>query len=923
MKRILFLLLLTVSVYGQNPSRFAKIQITGNTNSGTATKVNVQEANGEVNTQTINTGFNKNIGLGGSDVVGANTLLNQYSTTPIDWTATAFNSGQVVFYGGKQWIAKMATVAGDVPAVSSKWEEITFESLANKTITVDAIPTDGSDNAVSSNGVFDALATKAPISSAHNPVTLGTANGLSLSTQQLSLGLASSGVTGALSGTDWNTFNGKVGGTGTNNFLTKWSSTNTVNASGAWRETSNRLANASDNGSSDFQVTGQIDLKSKNTQGDGGQLGAELLTTGTGDASWTGTSFATGYTHSTGSVTTLTSALAPVINNLYQVAYTVTGRTAGSFTIAFGGATTAGITSSSAVGHRASTTGTLVITPTSDFNGTIVLSIKQITAGTASFVFRDNGGTIRSELRILGFNNTANGVSALQNNTTGTYNTASGVSALQYNTTGSFNTASGVTVLQNNTTGSFNTASGVTVLQNNTTGGNNTANGVNVLQYNTTGGNNTANGVNVLQYNTTGSNNTANGVNALLNNTTGSNNTASGISAGRFISNGATSLTVANNSTFLGANTKALSDNSTNETVVGYNAIGDGNNTVSIGSTSVVSSRLRGRLLQGVVVDNLVDSGQFSGNVLATGFKTTSGTASQFLKANGSVDSNTYLTSASLPTVDQSIIDGSTNAVSGNAVFDGLATKFPTPTGLTTNYLPKWSGSGFGNSGISDNGSNVKLLLPTETPYERDIYFGDRNSGAYGIGIYFNEASKELRIYNGLGGVDFIKINRDNKSIAINPIIGNTLFGKTNDAGDGLVQVNGNITASPAVSPNQVPTWGQVQAVAGTSGTFTVAGIQNATYMLVGKILTIYLSASFTGVSGGFIQGSTFTLPNGYISADFLEGRFVGNGSCFNGTSAPLTAWAEEMSNTSLRYNISGTGAVNHKSFITISLRIQ
>ena len=185
------------------------LKIVGNTTSTTATKVNVQENDGAVNTQTINTGFNKNIGLGGSDIVGANTLLNQYSTTPVDWTATAFNSGQVVFYGGKQWIAKMATVAGDVPAVSSKWEEITFEALANKTVIVDAIPTGGSNNAVSSNGVFDALATKAPISSVHNPVTLGTANGLSLSTQQLSLGLASSGVTGALSGTDWNNFNNK------------------------------------------------------------------------------------------------------------------------------------------------------------------------------------------------------------------------------------------------------------------------------------------------------------------------------------------------------------------------------------------------------------------------------------------------------------------------------------------------------------------------------------------------------------------------------------------------------------------------------------------------------------------------------------------------------------------------------------------
>ena len=104
-----------------------------------------------------NTAFNKNFGLNTGDIVGATTLLNQYSTTPVDWTATAFNSGQVVFYGGKQWIAKMATVAGDVPAVSSKWEEITFEALANKTVTVDQTIIDGSTNAVSGNAVFDGL----------------------------------------------------------------------------------------------------------------------------------------------------------------------------------------------------------------------------------------------------------------------------------------------------------------------------------------------------------------------------------------------------------------------------------------------------------------------------------------------------------------------------------------------------------------------------------------------------------------------------------------------------------------------------------------------------------------------------------------------------------------------------------------------
>jgi len=45
-------------------------------------------------------------------------------------------------------------------------------------------------------------------------------------------------------------------------------------------------------------------------------------------------------------------------------------------------------------------------------------------------------------------------------------------------------------------------------------------------------------------------------------------------------------------------------------------------------------------------------------------------------------------------------------------VTNGLVGKFNTPTGLTTNYLPKWNGSGFGNSQIFDNGTNVNIGNP-------------------------------------------------------------------------------------------------------------------------------------------------------------------------------------------------------------------
>jgi hypothetical protein len=82
----------------------------------------------------------------------------------------------------------------------------------------------------------------------HNAVTLGTANGLSLSTQVLSLALASGSTTGALSSTDWTTFNNKqsaltnpVTGTGTTNYLPKFTGTSTIGNSNLINDASGNL----------------------------------------------------------------------------------------------------------------------------------------------------------------------------------------------------------------------------------------------------------------------------------------------------------------------------------------------------------------------------------------------------------------------------------------------------------------------------------------------------------------------------------------------------------------------------------------------------------------------------------------------------------------------------------------------------------
>ena len=137
-----------------------------------------------------------------------------------------------------------------------------------------------------------------------------------------------------------------------------------------------------------------------------------------------------------------------------------------------------------------------------------------------------------------GSSNTATGSRALQDNTSGLFNTATGYLSLLSNTSGLFNTATGAHALQSNTTGMFNTAIGVASLISNTSGGDNTAVGHAALPDNTVGWGNTAIGVAALRYNTTASQNTAVGVSALSGNLTGGRNTAVGAGALEFNTSG-------------------------------------------------------------------------------------------------------------------------------------------------------------------------------------------------------------------------------------------------------------------------------------------------------------------------------------------------------------------------------------------------
>ena len=341
-----------------------------------------------------------------------------------------------------------------------------------------------------------------------------------------------------------------------------------------------------------FQNKAAVTISTLTSRGttltDAPTLGTELLTGGLWTSTgWTGNN-TTGWVNEAGNTTALSSSVAAFIGTTYQIVYTVT-RTAGSVTIAFGGQSQAGIVNTGTFGPTATSGGTLVITPTNDFIGSVIISIKAITAvSTAVVTGVDSNGVVRYEERVssalnnvflglsagayntTGAYNSAIGVYALYGNTTGTNNVAVGQSALQINTTGNSNSAIGVYALYSNKTGNYNTASGAYALQINTTGNSNTASGAYALWSNTTGAYNTASGVDALFNNTTGNNNTASGLNALYSNTTGNYNTCLGASSG-------SAVTIGSNNVILGSYTGSSSPIS----AIGSNYVvlsgGDGN----------------------------------------------------------------------------------------------------------------------------------------------------------------------------------------------------------------------------------------------------------------------------------------------------------------------------------------------------------
>jgi len=324
------------------------------------------------------------------------------------------------------------------------------------------------------------------------------------------------------------------------------------------------------------------------TQTDSPQLGSELLTSlVTVPTGWTGTSFSTGYTHTSGTaVIQDTNEILP--STMYIVSYTLSNRTLGSVSISVGGLSKSSISSNTTNSFSGITTNTnvLVITPSNTFNGKVTVSLKILSASLpiTQFLKSNNGPSNDFRYSTQGsfFIGNASGLY----NLTGINNTFVGSESGSVNVKGQENTFLGTQAGSDNTN-SNNTFIGSTSGYLNTEGFENSFLGSRSGYSNTTGDGNVFSGYRSGYFNTTGSLNTFTGTDSGYSNTTGFANVFLGRSAG--ISN-----TTGTENILIGYNTNGLNDFDVESIVIGNNVVGLGSFTALIGTTNTTSTTLGG-----------------------------------------------------------------------------------------------------------------------------------------------------------------------------------------------------------------------------------------------------------------------------------------------------------------------------------------
>jgi hypothetical protein len=240
---------------------------------------------------------------------------------------------------------------------------------------------------------------------------------------------------------------------------------------------------------------------------------------------------------------------------------------------------------------------------------------------------------------------------------------------------------------------------------------------------------------------------------------------------------------------------------------------------------------------EGLYINKTSGSGNAAtiiGTLNATTLVKSGGTSSQFLKADGSVDSTSYgtgsVTSVGLSSATSGVTIGSTPITTSGTITLAIATASGSQQGLlsstdwttfnnkqnaltnpvtgtgTTNYLPKFTGaSTIGNSLVFDNGTNVGIgtISPATLLHiasSGNTFLTIDGGASSNTGLAFYKAGSAAGAIYYLGASDAMRFDVNNAERARITSAGELCVGRTTAYGAGfLVNVEGNIYASAAI----------------------------------------------------------------------------------------------------------------------------
>ena len=472
-----------------------------------------------------------------------------------------------------------------------------------------------------------------------------------------------------------------------------------------------------------------------------------------------------------------------------------------------------------------------------------------------NIVFGRGGSGTSTNLTIGANNNTQQTISALGNVSIGT-------SALAANESGTFNLAIGFGALEDIVTPNFNTAIGGNALNN-------------------------------------------------LGNTS-DNNLAIGFQAGanRGITN-TLPLTLANNSTFIGYKTRPLTNNSTNELVIGFDALGLGSNTTVIGNTSITNARIYGLLdlPNGISASNIINS--INGLTGTVGFSAGTGIT---LTTSG----NTLIISATAVSGITSGVEslrgltGVIGLVAGTGITFGIS-------GNTLTIISTVTGSCAGASaGVQTfNGNTGDIVvsmvgaISTNTPLALGVTF---TTDAFWP-FYKNYTINNTGVRNLNGFTGSVSLNQET-GINITPVSNNIIIANT-----GVLSLTGStgISLSGSTGAITITNTGVNSlsasvgiTLSGSSGAFTISntGVQFINTSETGNVTNV----PKTNVANTFTSNQAITKKVPKLTLTDVDGGSAGiekNQIIFTSASGNVQTWTSSDNPSTISFpSSSGTLAL-------------